>query len=651
MSRSSTRARGGNAQTPLPSIPGHEPVRLIGRGGYGEVWLVRNVLGAYRAAKVVYRDNFDSERPFVREFEGIRRFETVSREHVGLVDVLQVGRDERLQAFFYLMELADDVSAPETPGAHPPVDPATYSPKTLHSLLHRGQADGDGAGSSRRPLPVRQCLEIGRDLASALAYLHRHNLVHRDIKPANIIFVNGVPKLADIGLVAHADQQCSFVGTVEFVPPEGPGRPQADVFALGKVLYEMLTGFAAREYPRVPEGWAAAKDHEELQSLNEVVLHACQGDAKRRYPSAAALCTDLDLLMSGRSLAVRKLQRRLHQMRWAIAGVAAASVLAFSSAGFWFFKNRAAEQARRSTLREMQLSRLQMAESGWFTRYWSQVEQAAMVRKDQELLEQACAALSGSDAREVKEWPDQAAWSAAFGPDDQLLLGGIEGGKTVLFDQDGQLKSASLLGNGPVAWSPDGQPLQLTVNSNRLLLKDAVHGNLRAELVAPVAPSSSRRPITVMALSQSGEKVAAAVANRVFLWNAGTPAPVGELQREASALQFNSDASLLGVGSPDGTAHVYRLSDLSEVAVLPPAFRGSPITCLAFRRDRLMRYGAETNSWLVAVGDQGAGLVIWDLAKGTPRSFCRGSTWTIASLAFSPDGFTLASAGRNQPRL
>src|SRR6187401_2639991 len=74
-------------------------------------------------------------------------------------------------------------------------------------------------------LPIDRCIEIGHALASALAYLHTHQLVHRDVKPSNVIFVGGVPKLADIGLVAGVDDARSFVGTEGYIPPEGPGAP------------------------------------------------------------------------------------------------------------------------------------------------------------------------------------------------------------------------------------------------------------------------------------------------------------------------------------------------------------------------------------------------------------------------------------------
>src|SRR5215831_19481461 len=92
-------------------IPEHELVRTIASGAYGQVWLARNRLGVYRAVKIVHRASFDHERPFEREFAGIKAFEPISRSHDGLVDLLQVGRDDSAGYFYYVMELADDARA------------------------------------------------------------------------------------------------------------------------------------------------------------------------------------------------------------------------------------------------------------------------------------------------------------------------------------------------------------------------------------------------------------------------------------------------------------------------------------------------------------------------------------------------------------
>ena len=77
-----------------PVIPDHTLLRVIGKGSYGEVWLARNVMGTPRAVKIVHRRAFDSDRPYEREFAGIRRFEPVSRSHPSQINVLHVGRDD-----------------------------------------------------------------------------------------------------------------------------------------------------------------------------------------------------------------------------------------------------------------------------------------------------------------------------------------------------------------------------------------------------------------------------------------------------------------------------------------------------------------------------------------------------------------------------
>ena len=95
---------------PDPAIPDHEVLRRIGGGAYGEVWLARAVTGALRAVKVVWREDFEDDRGFEREFEGILKFEPVSRDHPGLMNILHVGRSTGAAPFYYcVMELGDDV--------------------------------------------------------------------------------------------------------------------------------------------------------------------------------------------------------------------------------------------------------------------------------------------------------------------------------------------------------------------------------------------------------------------------------------------------------------------------------------------------------------------------------------------------------------
>jgi hypothetical protein len=117
-----TASCGSEQALTTPQIPDHTLLHRIGRGSYGEVWLARNVMGAYRAAKIVYRQKFDDARPFQREYHGIQNFEPISRSHEGLMDILQVGQSEAEQSFYYVMELADDRSSGQQ------IDPARYRP-------------------------------------------------------------------------------------------------------------------------------------------------------------------------------------------------------------------------------------------------------------------------------------------------------------------------------------------------------------------------------------------------------------------------------------------------------------------------------------------------------------------------------------------
>src|ERR1700761_5251918 len=88
-----------------PSDLDYECIRLIGQGGYGEVWLVRDKSGRHLACKVIYRESFDNDRPYEREYEGIKKFEPVSLANDSQVNILHVGRRDEAGYFYYIMEL------------------------------------------------------------------------------------------------------------------------------------------------------------------------------------------------------------------------------------------------------------------------------------------------------------------------------------------------------------------------------------------------------------------------------------------------------------------------------------------------------------------------------------------------------------------
>lgn len=327
-----------------PSLPDYELLRLIGRGSYGDVWIARSITGAYRAVKVVWRSRFDDAQPYEREFKGLREFAAISLEESRQLALLHVSRTADF--FYYVMELADD----RVRGRD--IDPDLYEPHTLKDLV-----------DSRQVLPASEVLRLAIDLTQALAGLHAHGLVHRDIKPSNVIFVSRIPKLADIGLVATASAELTFVGTEGYVPPEGPGAPSADVYSLGKVLYELATGLDRKEYPRLPPDLLSRADRKAFLELNEVIIRACSSAPAHRHLDALALLEELRLLQAGKSM--RRLRRAERQLGRALRLAAVCAVAAaIAGIGAWVENQRAARaEAERDALRRK-------------THYISQITQA-----------------------------------------------------------------------------------------------------------------------------------------------------------------------------------------------------------------------------------------------------------------------------------
>lgn len=296
------------AESRPPSIPDHEVIIHIGSGSYGDVWLVRSCEGVLRAAKVVHRSRFKDDRPYEREFAGLRNFQPISSQSPAFVHILQTGRDDAAGYFFYIMELADNDSpsaqASEAVTTTTKVFPA-YVPLTLARLLKK-----------ERRLPVAECLRLGLELSKGVYRLHLAGLIHRDIKPSNIIFVDGMPKLADIGLVVEQVEAETVVGTEGYIPPEGPNTVRSDIYALGKVLYEAGMGMNPSEFPRPCWEMAEGPDAEHLRELNGVILRACAPRSTDQYPSILHVAGDLAWLLEGKSILKR---RRTQQFRsWAV---------------------------------------------------------------------------------------------------------------------------------------------------------------------------------------------------------------------------------------------------------------------------------------------------------------------------------------------
>ena len=265
----------------MPDTPDYELLNPpFGQGAYGKVWLARSAIGQWQALKVVYLANFGEDAdPYEREFNGIKRYKPISDKHPGLLRVDFVSQKKPAGYFYYVMELGDPLEAGWER------KPSTYRPRDLVS--ERGRARG-------QKLPIRECLRIGLALADALEFLHQQGLTHRDIKPRNIIFVNGRPKLADMGLIAEIrppEQKRTYVGTPGYMPPapEMPGTPQADIYSLGMMLYVLSTGRNPAFFPEISTTLAHSGDIVDFFPLNLVILKACHNDLTQRYATAAEM--------------------------------------------------------------------------------------------------------------------------------------------------------------------------------------------------------------------------------------------------------------------------------------------------------------------------------------------------------------------------
>ena len=112
-------------------------------------------------------------------------------------------------------------------------------------------------------------------------------------------------------MVARSREDMSLVGTEGYVPPEGMGRPPADLYSLGMVLYEMSTGRCRQDFPEIPTDLPSREDKELFMQLNAVVLKACDPNPARRFKTASHLLTALNGIQTEKRGFRRGFSRRL----------------------------------------------------------------------------------------------------------------------------------------------------------------------------------------------------------------------------------------------------------------------------------------------------------------------------------------------------
>ncbi|MBQ7649760.1 MAG: protein kinase, partial [Victivallales bacterium] len=317
---------------PGDSIGGCTIIASCGRGAYGQVFLAVNALGQRVAIKKLLTAEAGDY-----ELKGLRNYVTVSSDSPSLLRVFHCGMDDGLP--FYVMEAADNASE----------DDGKYIPNTLSLRLER-----------MGRLPAQESLDICHSILNGLEAMHNAGLLHRDIKPENVIFVNGQPKLGDPGLTRSFEQTISVAGTPGYIAPEfyrgeGHAATTIDIYALGKMLYHIVTGKPPSEFPEMPDDMPV----DELYQICRPLLKLCEPSPQERCQSATEARKLLPTTLVRHNavqrfrdaLAVRPSFRR-RVMRGVAASVAVALLVAGAVIGVrgWRQKEETARAERTATL-------------------------------------------------------------------------------------------------------------------------------------------------------------------------------------------------------------------------------------------------------------------------------------------------------------
>ncbi len=569
----------------------------------------------------------------------------------------------------------------------------------------------DGDSLSRRlagkPQPARQAAELVATLAGAIQYAHARGVVHRDLKPDNILVQRGkgewprgngnqpdgsfrpevIPKITDFGLAKLLEDDAgqslpgTIVGTPSYMAPEqaeGKGQevgPAADTYALGVILYEMLTGGPPFKGISVLDTLQQVRSAEPIppsrlvanipRDLETICLKAMARAPAGRYASAGALAEDLARFLRGEPIRARPMAWRERAWRWgrrnpARAGLAAAAAVLLATvvvaSVLVAAASRGKERARHreGLVQQIQLVQYSVRPDGWSDEVWKLTAEAARLRKDLALRTLAAAGCAGLDARPAKHLENARVSSLAFDDAGRRLLVGARdhrGGEPLegarLWDLDtGHLVVSQQGGPGPVAFARDGTPLQLVPRGrDAVLLWDLSKQRLVREYhLGPPLPEPSpllpnERGSPVLALSRDAGVAALGAPGGIAVWDAGSGREVFRVSHPAGALALAPGGNLLAVADARGRIATWRLPEGKSERTWE--IGAVTVHCLSFSPDGKR----------LAVGDSAGAVTVWDVRAGLPVAYCRGSHHAVYALAFSPDGTLLASGGGGPARL
>ena len=244
---------------PPEAVPDFTILGTAGEGAFGTVLVVRDQTGVNLALKILHHGRHTD-----RERAALTSVRTRPDKHPGLIDIFHVGT-AATGHLYYTMPLADSAT-----GALP--GDLAYAPLTLTRYLR-----------DNGPMPPAALRHLAMHLLDAIGWMHAGNIIHRDIKPSNILYLNKIPRLADIGLACSGVVDVRSAGTPMYLPPDGAVGPDADLYALGKVLYECATGADAYTFPSIPRSFLSGPWKTLGPGLNQFLLKACAASSNQRF--------------------------------------------------------------------------------------------------------------------------------------------------------------------------------------------------------------------------------------------------------------------------------------------------------------------------------------------------------------------------------
>ena len=258
----------------------YEMIEKIGNGGMATVYKATDKVLKRNVAVKILRDEFTTDEEFIKRFE-VEAQSAARLTHPNIVSIYDVGVEGNL--YYIVMELIQG--------------------KTLKEIIIK----------ERGPLPWKWSVNVAIQIASALEMAHRNNIIHRDIKPHNIIITeDGIAKVTDFGIAKAVSNSTitafgTTIGSVHYFSPEhargGFTDAKSDLYSLGVVLYEMVTGrvpFDADTPVSVALKHMQEEPEEPIEvnpnvptAVNKIIMKALQKDTTLRYQTATEMLSDL----------------------------------------------------------------------------------------------------------------------------------------------------------------------------------------------------------------------------------------------------------------------------------------------------------------------------------------------------------------------